>query len=117
MIALSTIADIKASDLYDHRDDIRKTIENGSVITKDAGIKTLSRVASATSDYSKTLFPYLLNMLKTCRPKSVAQYAESVLEAVNEANKSDHIKVLDERKSILTASQSKRVQKILTKLQ
>lgn len=117
MIALSTIADIKAGDLFDHRDAIQNTIEKGSVITRDAGIKALSLVAASKDNYKKALFPYLLETLKNCRPKSVAQYAESILQAVTDANKSDYIKVLNERKDILNPSQSKRVQKILTKLQ
>ena len=40
MIALATIAEIKAQELYENRDEILRAIEKGSVITIDSGIKT-----------------------------------------------------------------------------
>lgn len=117
MIALSTIADIRAREIFDSSDIIRKTIEEGSVITVDAGIKTLSGVAASEEHYNKTLFPYLVNILRNCRPKSVAQYAESIFYAVTDENRMQYIKVLNERKDILNPSQLKRVEKLLKKVQ
>ena len=68
MIALSTISDIRAREIFDSRDIIKKTIEEGSIITVDAGIKTLSKVAASEEHFNKTLFPYLVNSLRNCRP-------------------------------------------------
>ena len=115
MIALFTIAGLKAKKIFEQRENVKTAIENGSVITSDAGIKTLSRVAASDEKYNKVLFPYLLKQLKTCRPKSVAQYSESIFVAVTEKNKSQFVKVIDERRDILTQSQLKRVEKLLKK--
>jgi hypothetical protein len=52
------------------------------VITVDAGIKTLSNIAAAKTVYNKELFPYLLERLRMCHPKSVVQYVESIFSAV-----------------------------------
>lgn len=113
MIALSTLAHLKARELFDAREIIKNSIKEGSVITGDAGIKTLARVAASNKQYNNTLFPYLVDQLKNCRPKSVAQYAESIFEAVGDENKNQYINVLKERKALLNPSQSKRIEKLL----
>ena len=113
MIALSTIATIKAKEIFEHFEQIKKAIEQGSVITVDGGIKTLAGVASAKGDYREKLFPYLINKLKFCRPKSVPMYAEFILVAVDSTNKDEFIAVLNKRKDILTTSQLKRIDKII----
>ena len=42
MIALSTIACLKSKEKFEQRETINKALEKGSVITADAGIKTIS---------------------------------------------------------------------------
>ncbi len=116
MIALSTIAKLKADELFPHFEEIKKAIENGSVITVDNGILTLSKIAFTKMEYNEKIFPYLLELLKTCRPKSVAMYSEFIFDAVNEKNKTGFIEVLNKRKKYLNPSQIKRVEKILKKL-
>ncbi|MCD4796862.1 MAG: hypothetical protein K8R49_06835 [Candidatus Cloacimonetes bacterium] len=115
MIALSTIAKLKADKLFPHFEEIKKVIENGSVITVDSGILTLSKIASAKMEYNERIFPYLLELLKTCRPKSVAMYSEFVFDAVNEKNRTGFIEVLNKRKEYLNPNQVKRVEKLLGK--
>ncbi|MBN2103232.1 hypothetical protein JW835_04240 [bacterium] len=116
MIALSTIADLKAEEIFNNRERIMTAIEKGSVITVDAGIKTLSRVAASGEHTSKILFPYLIGRLKICRPKSVAQYSESIFCAVTDKNKMQFINVLNERKNDLKDSQLRRVNQLLKKM-
>jgi hypothetical protein len=115
MIALSTIARLKAREIFEQSDIIKQAIEDGSVITADAGIKTLSGVAASADNYNKELFPYLIKQLKTCRSISVAQYSESIFVAVTEKNKTQFVEVVQERKDILNQSQLKRVDKLLKK--
>jgi len=55
MIALSTIAAIKADDIYQHLKEIKRAIEHGSVITKDNGVKILAIVASKREAYSRDI--------------------------------------------------------------
>ena len=117
MINLSLIADRKPKEIFESFKSISKIIENGSVITRDNGIKTLAIVASKEEEYNQVIFPFLIQQLKTCRPKSVPQYAESIFCAVKSDNREQYIEVLNQRLDILTSSQQSRVKKLLRKLQ
>ena len=113
MIALSTVADLKAAEIFPHVDEITQVMTGGSVITRDNGIKVLALVASQKEEYRMVIFPYLLNHLKTCRPKEVPQYAEKTLPAVTAGNKSDFTRVLENRLEAMTASQTARLKRII----
>jgi len=113
MIALSTMADLRAAVIFPHIDEIIQVMQNGSVITMDNGIKVLAMVASQKDEYRKAIFPYLLEHIKTCRPKEVPQHAEKSLLAVTAGNKLDFIRVLEKRLEDMTASQAARLKKII----
>ena len=117
MIALSTIAVSRADLIIDNYDLIIKTIENGSVITVDSGINTLSKAASVKDSYNKKIFPYLISHLKKCRPKEVAQHSESIFLAVNKSNQEEFLKALHSRERDISQSQLVRIRKIYKKLQ
>ena len=116
MIALSTIASLKAMELFQKRDLICKTVDQGSVITMDAGIKALSLVAAADMRYQKELSPYLMQFLKKCRLSDVPRLAEFILVCINDFNKAEFLSILQERLPEMTSSQSSRVKRILKKL-
>jgi hypothetical protein len=109
----STIVGIKAKELYPHHPEIMKAIDKGSVITQDSGVKTLALIASAGRAYQRSIFPYLLRHLATCRPKDVAQHSEKTLVAVTAGNKGEFVKVLEQRMSHLTGSQVTRVRRVI----
>ena len=113
MIALSTVADLKAAEIFPHVDEIVQVMKKGSVITIDNGIKVLALVASQKEDFRKVIFPTLLEHLRTCRPKEVPQHAEKSLPAITAGNKSDFIRVLEKRLEDMTASQTARLKKII----
>lgn len=113
MIALSTIAPLAAPDLFDKRELICKTISQGSVITQDAGIKTLAQVASADQIYLAELNPFLMDFLRTCRLSDVPRHAEFIEQCVNESNHQEFLSILHERLPHMSASQTTRVKKIL----
>jgi len=113
MSALATIAELTAPMLYEHRSDIQVAIEKGSVITVDRGIQALSTTAAQKDEYKSDLFPYLLDHLKTCRPKDVARHAEAILAAVNSDNKAKFIEVVNTRKAAMGPAQEKRLKKVL----
>ncbi len=113
MIALSTLADLKADEIFPHFDEIVEVMKKGSVITMDNGIKTLALVASQRNEYLKVIFPYLLDHLKSCRSKEVPQHAEKTLPAVTAGNKADFIRVLEKRLEDSSASQADRLKKII----
>jgi hypothetical protein len=117
MICLSFLGESKSVVIFDNRETIVDAVEIGSVITLDNGINILARVASVEDEYHQELYPYLMEKLKTCRPKSVAQYAESIFCAVKTENREEYCEVLEKRLGILTSTQQRRVQKIIRELE
>ena len=117
MIALSTIASLKAADLFDKRELICKTIDQGSVITQDSGIKALSQVAAADGKFLKELSPYLMGFLRKCRLSDVPRHAEFIQACITGFNKVEFLAILQERMPEMTASQSARTSKVIKKLQ
>jgi len=113
MIALSTLAEINADEIFLRMKEIKQAMANGSVITLDNGIKTLAIIASKKATYQKQLFPLLLKYLATCRPKDIPQYAEKILVAANTGNKKALLKILNQRLVDLKPSQLPRVGKII----
>lgn len=113
MITLAMVADRKPKEIFDDLNNVVETIKGGSVITRDNGIKTLATVASVNAEYNQIIFPLLIEHLKGCRPKSVPQYAESILRAVTPANQGQYLDVLNQRFDTLSASQQRRVKKLL----
>jgi hypothetical protein len=112
-IALSTIAALKADEIYPHVAEIQAAMDGGSVITRDNGVKVLAEVAAQQAAYSRKLFPYLLKHLETCRPKDVPQHAEKIVVAVNAKNRDEFSRVLNARLTDLNASQAARIKKLL----
>ena len=76
MIALSTIAGIAAEQIYPHVADIQRVMQSGTIITIDAGVLALSRLAATNDERRTALLPYLLNFLRNCRPADVSRHAE-----------------------------------------
>ncbi|MFH2104121.1 MAG: hypothetical protein ABIJ39_12285 [Chloroflexota bacterium] len=114
LIALSTVAALQAEELFPHVDEIQKVMDSGSVITRDAGVLALAGIASARPDYNAAIFPYLLEHLRTCRPKDVPQHAEKTLAAVNAGNKQAFLAVLEKRMEDMLGLQVKRLNKVIT---
>jgi hypothetical protein len=117
MIALSTIAVIKADDIYPHVEEIKRVTSQGSVITRDAGIKALAGVASAKAEYRRAIFPFLLNHLETCRAKEVPQHAESILVAVDASTRERFVQILQRRMPEMKSSGAARVRKVVRKIE
>ena len=113
MINLALIADRKPQEIFEQYDDIVKVIEKGSVITKDNGIKTLVKIAFTSTEYMEVIVPYLMEQLRSCRSKSVPQYAESIRVAVNLDNQEQYLSILNERLDALSAAQQRRVKNLL----
>lgn len=112
MIALSTIAPLAAADLFEKRDLLIKAISQGSVITQDAGIKTLAQVAAVDQVYLDELNPFLMNFFRTCRISDVPRHAEFIVPCVNDSNRYEFLTILQERLPHMTPSQARRINKI-----
>ncbi|MBP8000763.1 MAG: hypothetical protein KA314_15735 [Chloroflexi bacterium] len=113
MIALATIAPFKGEEIAAQFDYLVQLMAQGSVITRDNGMKALGGAAASHPQRNTLIFPFLLQQLATCRPKEVAQYAESVVVAVTPQNKADFVAVVQKRLPDLTPAQSTRVRKVL----
>lgn len=113
MIALSTIAGIAADEIDPHVPAIQRAMAGGSVITIDAGVRTLAGIAATSDERRAALFPYLLNHLATCRPSDVPRHAEMILVAVTAQNKDDFVTTLRARLSLMTPSQAARLNKAI----
>lgn len=113
MTALAAIAPVQAERLYAHRAEVQRAVEQGSVITKDNGLKALALIAAHKAAYARQIVPFLLSQLGTCRPKDVAQYAEKTLVAISAAHRGEFVRVLERRLVGLKPSQAARVKKVL----
>ncbi|MEW6029227.1 MAG: hypothetical protein ACOYZ8_16845 [Chloroflexota bacterium] len=113
MTALAEAARVNPGGVFRHLPEIKKAMDEGSVITVDNAVKALAFTAAAKGEYNKAIFPILLKHLQTCRPKDVAQHSEKSLPAVDAANKAEFIKVLEKRMDDLSGSALARVKKIV----
>ncbi len=95
MIALSTIAGPAADAIDPRRGEIMRAMEQGSVITVDAGVASLAGLASTSDERRQAILPYLLEHLRTCRPKDVPQ------------------RTLERRLPDLNASQAARIKRVI----
>ena len=116
MIALAVVAVIKADIIYENLDTVYSAIKQGSAIAMDNGIKVLAVVASKNEKYDASIFQYLIDHLKTCRPKDVARHAESTFASVNTQNKDKFVEVLKAREISLTSSELVRLKKLYLKV-
>ncbi len=106
MIALAAVAVIRADELFLHLDEIQHLTTQGSVITRDNGIKILAAIASQKDEYREAILPYLEAHLESCRPKELPQYAESISIAVDNEAKAGFLDILEKRLPELSSSQT-----------
>lgn len=117
MIALGIVAPWAADEIFSRLEEVLKAFHSGSVITVDNAIKVLSGVASQKSPYHERIFPILLKHLSTCRPKELAQHAESSLPAVEKGGKEAFVSALRNREAELTLAQHTRIKKLVKLLE
>ncbi len=113
MLALATIAPLRADDLYKQRQRIQDAMTEGSIITVDNGVKVLAAIAAADDAYRAELLPYLFHHLQTCRPKDVPQHAEAIVLAVDAAHADAFVTVLERRLVNMSANQEARVKRMI----
>ena len=116
MTALSQITDLAHGIIYDNIDKVLYALKNGSVITVDNAVSVMAKLCTVNSTYKKHLFPILMEHLRKCRPKEVAQHAERTSIAIDIDNLDEFSKVLDERTGSLSKAQQTRVFRLVKKL-
>ncbi len=116
MVALTQITPLKPNEVFSKFEDILSAYKNGSVITVDNAITVFAELCRADKKYEIVVFRHIIEHLKTCRPKEVAQHSERASICVNEGNSKEFIDVLLLRKESLTEAQNKRVDKLIKKI-
>lgn len=112
--ALAEIAKVKPDFIFNHLGEIKKVKETSSdTITVNKSISALAQTAAANEEYSKLIFPYLLQHLLSCHHKEVPEHAERILPAVTENNHFEFIKTLEKRLDELSGSDFTRLKKII----
>jgi hypothetical protein len=111
--ALAEIAKVKPDFIFKHLDDIKKVKETSSEMTLNKSISALAHTCAGGEEYSRVIFPYLLDHLSTCYFKELPEHAERILPAVNEDNQHDFIKTLEKRIEELSGSDFTRLKKII----
>jgi hypothetical protein len=116
MTALGEIAHLKADEIWRYIDDITRTIENGSVITQDWGIRVVAKVAAGAPDREAYLMPFLLRFLEHCDKKDMSRHAESLLVMMTPDNRDDFVALLEKRTPGLSPAQTTRVTRLIRKI-
>jgi hypothetical protein len=112
MIALATIARLRAHELFPAAETVKAAMAVGSVITVDAGVKVLAAVAAADGAYLQSLFPFLLAHLESCRPRDLPPHAEEILICLDDEHRGAFVQVLQARLAELTPTQARRLSKV-----
>jgi hypothetical protein len=116
MIALATIADLRAKEIWARVDDVIAAVENGTLITVVWGVKTLARVAAADKRYRKKISPILFAQLRNCIARDVPLHAESMVVAIDDSNRQEFLAVLASRQKELTTAQAARLGKVMKRI-
>ncbi|NPV56649.1 MAG: hypothetical protein HPY76_08270, partial [Anaerolineae bacterium] len=115
MIALGVTAPLAADEIHARLDEVQAAMGKGSVITIDNGIKTLAGVAAAKDAYRRAILPHLLDHLRTCRSKEIAQHSEYIVSAVDAQSRQEFTAILEQRMPEVTTSAAARIRKVLRK--
>jgi len=117
VIALSTITDLKAKEVFASLDLIMKTVEKGSVITIDNGVEILAKL-NRHKEYFDTTDDLLMELLWKCPIKQLPMYAEKSLISINRKNKEAYKNIIEKRKIECDRdTQVKRLEKILRQIE
>ncbi len=112
MTALSNIVDFVPNIIYKKIHLVLHAFNNGSVITVDTCITVLAKLCKINQEYHNYIFPLLMEHLKKCRPKEVAQHAERISICIDENSLGQFIAVLDNRIDYLSNAQQTRITKL-----
>jgi hypothetical protein len=116
MIALATIAELNPKPIWKEVEKVTGAIDDGTLITLVWGVRTLARVAAGDTRRSKSILPKLQQYLKSCNPRDVPTHLESMIPIIQGSNWKSLEKIVESRKSEMTASHLSRLKKVLKKV-
>ncbi len=116
MIALSTIASLKADCIFKKIGLILETMKNGTLITEVWGIKTLVKLSINKQKYKTKLLPVLIDYLEKCRPIDFASRVETIIPVLKSSEDKEILSTIIQKKTNeLSLSQTKKLKTILNK--
>lgn len=113
MIALWCVARADAAVLWPRRAQVMQAFEQGSVITRDAAVKTLAAVACSSSGKKRVLSPWLLQALDSGRDSDLASWLEDVWPALTREDQKRAAERATRRLEQLKPPAQKRIRKVL----
>ncbi|KAA5536944.1 hypothetical protein F0919_04530 [Taibaiella lutea] len=117
MTSLSAMATEIPQVLFENLPLILKIADEGSVITRDHGVRILVSL-SADKKHAATTIPLLLEQILKSPGNQLPSYAEQALPVINGDNKNHFRRILEARlPEVVPESKRKRVEKVLKKLQ
>lgn len=116
-IALATIASLRTGEITGHIPELVEAFNRGSVITRLWGMRLFAWLSAADSGNRRSLFPVMLQTLKTCIPRDVPTFAESMLPCIGGNEKPLIQEVLQRRMVEMSPSQAARCCKVIRSLE
>ncbi|WP_421764165.1 hypothetical protein [Ekhidna sp.] len=116
MIGLAHIAHLQKEKLFDSLPQIIEAMDAGTVVTRDFGYRIMITLYQ-DDRFQEDMFLLLLEQLMKAPSNQLGQYAERLIEVLNNSHLSSLIKVLEERRNdISNEYHVKRLNKNLKKL-
>jgi len=120
LVSISLVAHLKVDRIYPHREKLLHLAKTGSVIVVDGAVSTLGKVAAQSDEYSKEIFPELLQILKGVIPRDIPRIAEYIMPAVRRNSFfKDQMRIVLEKRlpECMNKSAINRVRKLLKSLE
>lgn len=116
MITLDTIAELKPQEMYEALPIITDTMDKGSVITKDHGIKIMAKLATVKG-WEDDAFILMLEQIQTSPENQFPSYVEKAAEVATKSNYKRLVQIAEDRlPEIDKPTKVKRIEKALKKL-
>ncbi len=117
MIALATIAELRAERIWSRVGKVIEAIDGGTLITLVWGIRTLSHAAAGSASRTKRIIPKLRQYLQTCNARDVPTHLESMLPIIDRQGWAVLARVVESRKKEMTPSQLARLKRVTKRIE
>lgn len=116
MTALDCIATTKPKDIFNHIDQIIKTANEGSVITRDHAVSMLIKLSKDT-EIAPKIFPLFFDQLQKSPPNQLPMYAENSYRIIPNSLRKEFVEILKNRlPDMEKESKKKRVEKVIKRI-
>jgi len=116
MSALSTFSFLHPAATFDNLGVILDLMDQGSVITRDHGVKILIGLYKEDA-YRRDIGPLLLEQVTAAPDNQLGQYAEKWMQVITQEDRAKLIRVLEMRQpELVNPSHQKRISRVLLKL-